>query len=311
MGETKRHHYVPQSYLKRFSFDGRKLHTFLIKKDCPKIISEENYSDYVKDISTVDVCVEKDFYSIDENNPNTPSTFKKLTLEKDFFQDNAEPTFQSIVDTFSSLAQQIIDDNVTIASIKITEEQRINLALSAFIQYYRVPRQRHSFDKINNFIKFHQKLHRQESNSSIENVKGMDVAFVHADKTFLNPFLWRSFYKKLSTYYMALRVSKNRNFFTSDNPVVIHNLAAKGHDIFEVNFYKDDFNLFFPLTPYLILEYYSPIAFPDAVYINDSISIVNTYYEDQVNKYQYINAEKFIFSFKNDFSLFLKPITNG
>ena len=60
-----------------------------------------------------------------------------------------------------------------------------------------------------------------------------------------------------------------------------------------------------------MLEYYNPTYFPEALKMNKTISIVDSKYENQVNKYQYINAEKFVFSYKNDFSLFLKPISNG
>ena len=65
--------------------------------------------------------------------------------------------------------------------------------------------------------------------------------------------------------------------------------------------------LLFRLTPNIILEYYNPSFFPDAIMMDKTISIVDSAYENQVNKYQYINAERFIFSPKNDFSLFLKP----
>ena len=116
------------------------------------------------------------------------------------------------------------------------------------------------------------------------------------------------FLQKILSYSLLLRVSDNGNFFTSDNPVVIHKLGVKGKDVFDVNFYRDDFSVFFPLTPNLMLEYYSPIHFPEAIKMNETISIVDVNYENQVNKYQYINAETFVFSYTNDFSLFLKPI---
>lgn len=60
-----------------------------------------------------------------------------------------------------------------------------------------------------------------------------------------------------------------------------------------------------------MLEYYSPTNFPEAIKMNDTISVVDVNYENRVNKYQYINAEKFVFSAKNDFSLFLKPINTN
>lgn len=84
-----------------------------------------------------------------------------------------------------------------------------------------------------------------EKGESVENIKGLDVAYTHADKTFLNMHLWNIFYHKISSYCLILRVSDNGNFFTSDNPVVIHKLGAKGKDALDVNFYQDDFNVFF------------------------------------------------------------------
>ena len=307
MGDTKRQHYVPQSYLKKFSFDGKRLHTFLKRKDSPKIITENNKSNYLKDVSTADVCVKKDFYSIDKTNPNNTSQLDKLALEKEFFQDYAEPKLVSVINTFEALAQKILDNNSTIADFHLTDELKKDLALSTYIQYYRTPRQRRNLDEINNIIKCSKKLSLIENGQNSNVVKGFDVAYTHANKTFLNPYLLRMFYQKVSSYCLLLRVSPNGNFFTSDNPVVIYKLGVKGKKSLDVNFYKDEFCIFFPLTHNLMLEYYCPYAFPDAIPLNNSISVVDKQYENQVNKYQYINAEKYVFSYKNDFSLFLIP----
>lgn len=308
MGRTKRQHYVPQSYLKRFSFDGTRLHTFLIKQGNSTTLTSGELKNFWKEISVSDVCVAKDYYTIDEQNaPNNNGTHA-MALEKDFFQDFAEPLLLDVIDTWERLATRILTDKYPVASIRFSEEQRINLALCAFIQYHRCPRIRHHVESVDTVIKLHHKLSRQEKGLPVDpNFKGLDVAFSHADKTYLNPYLWRMFYTKLSSYCLLLRVSDNGNFFTSDNPVVIHKLGAKGCDVFNVNFYTDDFSLFFPLTPNVMLEYYCPKVFPEALSMNDTISIVSEQYEEQVNKYQYINAEKFVFSPKNDFSLFIKP----
>ena len=218
-----------------------------------------------------------------------------------------EPKLSDVIESWEKLAQQILANNTPVASIRFTEKQRIDLALCAFIQYHRCPRARHDIEAVDTVIRHIHKISREKNGLQIDpNFKGIDIAFTHADKTFLNIYLWRQFFAKLSSYCLLLRVSNNGNFFTSDNPVVIHNLAAKGENVFNVNFYTDEFSLFFPLTPNLMLEYYNPNAFPDAVKLNDTISIVNKKYEEQVNKYQYINAEKFVFSPINDFSLFIK-----
>ena len=304
MGDTKRQHYVPRSYLKRFSFDGKKLHTFLLKKDIPHILTSDNLNQYWKDISLRDVCVTDNFYTIDESNHN--NGVKSMALEKDYFQNFVEPKLSSVINNIDNLATQIITEKRRIAPVNLSEEDRIGLALSAFIQYNRTPRQRHIIETINDIIIQYTKELKIKKGESIKDIKGLDVALIHANKTYLNMNLWSMFLKKISSYFFLLRVSDNGNFFTSDNPVVVHKLGVKGKDIFNVNFYQDDFNLFFPLTPNLILEFYSPIHFPEAIKMDNTISIVDVNYENQVNKYQYINAEKFVFSYTNDFSLFLK-----
>lgn len=301
MGQTKRQHYVPRSYLKRFSFDGKLLHTYFINQDTPSIPTENELRKVWRDVSISDVCLKKDYHTVRRHSEG--NEINPMVLEKDFFQDYAEPKFQSIIDTLDGIAQEFIKDRAKVASANVTTEQKLALIQSIFIQYHRSPRLRRPFEEINNFIK-----HWEASNG--KDALGMDVASTHADKTYINLFLFRVFATKLLDYSMLLRVSNNENFFTSDNPVVIHKLGTKGYDIFHVNFYKDEFSVFFPLTPYLMVEFYNPEAFPESLIMDGTISIVDREYENQVNKYQYINAEKTIFSYKNDFSLFLKNTTD-
>lgn len=309
MRRTKRQHYVPQSYLKRFSFDGTHLHTYIIKPKTSSLLNSTELKNLWKDISITDVCVAKDYYTIDEQNPANNKGTHAMALEKDFFQNFAEPKLNQVIEIFQNLAQKILTSKEKIASVRFTEQQKYELALCAFIQYNRSPRQRHSIEEVDKVIRLQHKLSCQERGLPIdEDFKGLDVAFTHADKTYKNPYLWRQFCSRLSSYCLLLRVSDNGNFFTSDNPVVVHKLGARGNDIFNVNFYQDDFNLFFPLTLNLILEYYNPIYCPEAIQLNESISLVSKEYERRVNISQYINAEKFVFSRTNDFSLFLKPI---
>jgi hypothetical protein len=110
MGDTKRQHYVPRTYLKHFSFDGKRLHTFLLGKDITSVITEENKNQFIKDISLSDVCVSQDYYTIDESNSNNNRGLKAMCLEKDFFQDFAEPKLTLIIKTFEELAHKILND---------------------------------------------------------------------------------------------------------------------------------------------------------------------------------------------------------
>lgn len=310
MGNTKRQHYVPRSYLKRFSFDGKCLHTFLIKKDFKELLSEDTLTKINKDISLADVCVEKDFYTLKSH--ALKNSINPLDLEKTFFKDYAEPKLKEVIDDFDNIAKSFLRGGKEIEHIDITFEQKFRLLQSAFIQYYRSPKFRKSFQGISNLIDFTYRLSRTKKGLPIdEELDKFDVSYTHANKTYANHYLFKSFLNKTLNYSLLLRVSDNSNFYISDNPVVIHKLGAKGKECLNVNFYVDEFSLFFPLTPYLILELYNPTYFPESISMNDTISIVHSEYENQVNKYQYINAEKFIFSYKNDFSLFLRPVNNG
>lgn len=290
MGDTKRQHYVPRSYLKRFSFDAKRLHTCLLNR-------KGNIQE-IKDISISAVCEKRNYYTIMQPNK---SGMAPLDLEKKFFQDYAEPKSKRIIDFFDSIAKDILQHNFKSESISITDEQKLALIQAVFIQYCRSPRSKNFFLNANEGFKLvHNEIFGLQDNTFI----GMDVTYNHAIKTYCNPVLFCYFANKLSNYSMLLRISNTGNFSTSDNPVVIHKLGSKGKDVLNVNLLRDDFSIFYPLTPYLMLEFYNPIAFPQAKKMNNTISIVDTKYQYQLNKYQYVNAERHIFSFKNDF-LFL------
>ena len=245
MGNTIRQHYVPRTYLKRFTFDGKRLHTFFIKENMPTIITEVNRKNFIKEVSLKDVCVSSNYYTIDESNSSNNRGLSAMSLEKDFFQNFAEPKLSSSIKTINEIAKQFIHDKQIILPLKYTYKHYYDLALCAFIQYHRSPRLRRPIEAIDSIIT---QILNKKSEGKIMTNKGLDIAFTHAEKTFLNLHLWNMFFQKISSYCMLIRYSENSNFFTSDNPVVIHKLGAKGKDIFNVNFYKDVLFVTFFLT---------------------------------------------------------------
>ncbi len=183
MGETKRQHYVPVSYLKRFSFDEKRLYTFLISNSCcePKGVT--------------DVCVSKKYYTL------SPETVKlgydPLMLEKKYFQNYAEPRLSQAIRTIENAVLDFQKHKVTSAYIDIPYETRLLLIEATFIQYYRSPRQRIVFENIGNAISCvceQIKNHRGLLSNDIPNP---DVPYIHAEKTFLNPYLLSAFVDKL------------------------------------------------------------------------------------------------------------------
>ena len=197
----------------------------------------------------------------------------------------AENKFKEIIDHFDDIAKKIIREKKDIEQIKITPEQKFRLLQSAFIQYYRTPRFKKIFQDISTVIDITHSLYKKGLPTEV-NIDKFDVSYAHANKTYANIYLFRAFLNKALNYSLLLRVSDNSNFYISDHPVVIHKLGVKGKDCLNVNFYEDEFSLFFPLTPYLILELYNPTYFPKSLHMNNTISIVNSEYENQVNKYK-------------------------
>lgn len=306
MGATRRQHYVPRCYLKRFSFDGKFVHTFLLNQVNSKVLSREDLMKVNKDLPISNICESKDYYTLKNQFENV----NPLMYEEAFFGKYAEPKLNSTIEIFDDLAKTILSEKTKIACFQITPEQKLDLLQSAFIQYFRTPKARRPFEEMNTIIKnINKASKRSKGQSGEDKIEGIDVAGNHARKTYMNLPLFSAFIKKTQNYLLLLRISENGNFFTSDNPVVIHKIGVRGKDILQVNIFQDEFSLFFPLTPYLILELYDPVVFPNSIGMNDTISIVDKKYENQVNRYQYVNAEKFVFSYKNDFSLFLKPYT--
>ena len=78
MGQTKRQHYVPRSYLKRFSFDGKLLHTYFINQDTPSIPTENELRKVWRDVSISDVCLKKDYHTVVRTPAGEPQ--RKLTV---------------------------------------------------------------------------------------------------------------------------------------------------------------------------------------------------------------------------------------
>jgi hypothetical protein len=304
MGETRRHHYVPRLYLKRFTYDGKHLHSFIIPDKQENV--ELDLAKSRRNLSVENVCVSKDFYRISPKlaNKNIPP----LSLEKNFFQDNAEKHFKRVLDILDKKALDVLENEEECKNVAlyvtqdITPELFLRIVQMTFIQYYRTTRSREKIEEINNLIK----ISLKKGSLLEDELIGLDVPYTHADKTFANVYLFRRFLQKLSNYSMIFRISPNRNFFTTDNPVVIHKLGTVGSDILDVNFYRDEFSVYFPLTPYLMLEFYNKDVFPNASKLDGTMTFVDIEYENKVNIYQYINAKKFVFSYKDDFSLFLK-----
>lgn len=272
MGNKKRHHYVPKCYLKNFSEDGIQIFTHIINSNRePKLISIN------------DVCVEKDFYTL-------PKEYQELGLKKDlieteFFCERIEPRFSKSISLIKGLRDVAYKHDGPIG-FDLGEKERISILYMLLIQYFRGPR--------------HKGIHSDGTTMN---------ALQHAYSTYANEVLMTSLVNKLNSNYWIIRVNPFNNFMTSDEPVVVidnQKMQRRGENFTKAKIGNKHTAVFFPLTYDIMLEIYDKEEFPEAQRVNNTVQTTNEEYQRRLNGYQYINATKFIFSYTQDFGLFIR-----
>ena len=138
----------------------------------------------------------------------------------------------------------------------------------------------------------------------------MDKAKIHAAQTFFNDELMAKLTHKLMSDNWIIRVHPNGDFYTSDNPVVVIDNDKLGRGVWEVKADIGEPNtaIFYPLTNEISVEIYDSTGFPETTKINDTVQFSNDDYTRTLNIYQYLNAERFVFSKEGKFDLFIREI---
>ena len=284
MGETRRHHYVPRCYLKYFSNNGRNINTFIIGRD-----------KMPESISMKDVCVSKDFYTITEI--SIEDGVCSNYIEKDHFEKQIEPQLDHTIRLFEGLKIKAIQEKQSIGYILPDLAERV-IAQLILNQYFRGPRARRMIiDELSQAL----------SKDELEN---LDIAKTHAAMTFLNEDLMERLTKKLLSDYWIIRIHPNGDFYTSDNPVVVIDNKQLGSGRWEVKADIGALNtaIFYPLTNEITVEIYDSAGFPEAMKVNKTVQFSNNDYTRTLNTYQYLNAERFVFSKEGKFDLFIREI---
>ena len=62
------------------------------------------------------------------------------------------------------------------------------------------------------------------------------------------------------------------------------------------------------LTNEITVEIYDSAGFPEAMKVNKTVQFSNNDYTRTLNTYQYLNAERFVFSKEGKFDLFIREI---
>lgn len=233
MSKPIRQHFIPRSYLNNFA-----------KKEDEKyfIYCKERKSDQIKPLSTKDICVNKNLYTI----PNTDDN--KFAIEN-FYADNIDGVFPEVYD--------IIKDK---SILKIDVETRQKIIKTSLSLFFRTPKflnfQNQLFEEViaNAFsrtnkdsltVLFHDEeltINRKEANQIIKERKEHNrIKFLSQHLEFYERLIKSKVADNLAVYH----INDNSEFITSDNPVIIRPYA----DITDPNFdSKEYYNR--PLNPF-------------------------------------------------------------
>lgn len=196
MGRTKRHHTVPQLYLRRFSDNGKQV--------CVRL----NH-DQIKRIGIRDICVKELFYDIDICSVSVPNDL----IETHFLANYAEKELCKHLGTL---------DNFNKYSNFCSITDKTEVAKSICIQYYRGQLFRRESQIFGDFrVAMLAKLFLGKDLNIHEKPKRNNAfSLEHAMETFMNEPYITSKAKALAHGHWKIIHSDHLHFITSDNPIV-------------------------------------------------------------------------------------------
>jgi hypothetical protein len=219
----------------------------------------------------------------------------------------------SVLDSLEEMGQSFASKNIDWAEFELTDDNKKVIADLIMTLYFRGPRLR----KVYNAIAEQKTRNVNElmSDMGVSAELKYDPVLFHAQNSYGNEALSIRNDTILSQQYWVFRYSENGNFMVSDNPVTfIDNEKMKQGVLFTKWVIGEHWSaLFFPISNKLLLEIYNKEDFPEGREVDGKIMKITTTYEDVVNGYQFLNADKHIFSYTGDFSLFnsIKTQHNG
>lgn len=223
-GENKRHHYVPQCYLKNFTSNGKSLWVYNKQKAENKI--------YQQAISNI--CCKDDFYSLEGIYSN------KLLIEKEYFSKNIEPIFSNMLNDIIQKGSKYLEDKIT--GLILTPEEKYQFAYLLSIQWLRTPYQRHkiydiSSDIMSQMIRiFKEGMAIETGNESIRDLDvrpGINPIIEQADIGYMNNDMLDSYATALSSNYWEFFITRGDYVYTSDFPITVKMHIPNARPFFE------------------------------------------------------------------------------
>lgn len=247
MSEPRKQHYVPQTYLRRFSVPNQKLQkVFTLHKDKNMIFLA----------SIRDTAAERHFYTME-------STHDKYQWENTYAE-VIEPVLDDVLTSIIIQSSSVLlRNNSTI----LNDELKLQLSISIINQLLRG---KHSRDYQHN-------LYTKFAPSIVQELRMLDVQFDASKERVISEFLEGSKYFKdisfdvtfrqgglekyvnilLRKSFVIYRITGEAEFITSDNPVMFMNSISLGVKPFSNGLSDDRTVVFFPISPKLLVAIYS------------------------------------------------------
>lgn len=295
-----RQHYIPKSYLKRFSDSEKSIYAY------DKLQSKEYPA------SLKSVCCEDDMYSISESyikdNQEFNENINRLSLEKDFFAEKIEPMLNESIEALDIIKEEWISGK---EYYHLQFGEKKELALHLLILFFRHPLLKDSI--IKDYIRIEKAnidiikcfLAKEENNESINDIEvniECENSVFHAQHTYMKFNELQIYADILAKNIWVFSVSEKDEFFTSDFPIIVdsHVKNVVPH-CFGLAQYGG--KLTFPFSPSLLLTIYDRGYFKakeedDCKFlIADDKEIIHN------NIHRYLYAQRHVFSKNKDFSI--------
>lgn len=248
MSEPIRQHYVPQTYLKHFSFDDNSPYKiYVLHKLKRKIISS----------NIRDAAVERHFYTVKKHEDN-------YVWEK-YYADNIEPLMDSVISKILKVCDSALLQNY--ASI-ITPEMEEQIAVVIIFQLLRGKHSRELERKIYNNALPSVMMHArelfgpfdEEKEKILQDFDNKDDYFklvsmeatlnIERIRKYVNILLQRSF--------VVFKILGDQEFVTSDNPVMFVDANSLDATPFKNGLALHSTVVYFPVSPKIIIAAYPP-----------------------------------------------------
>ncbi|POY39465.1 hypothetical protein C3L50_09790 [Flavobacterium alvei] len=306
--KNKKHHFIPQCYLRYFSNNRKSINIYSKKR---------NRSSPIQAISKT--ACEDYFYRIPEkfiaNLDN--QIFHPNFFEKEFFDDNIEKLLGPILKTIDCAVENWKTNKIENEVLQKSDKE-VFAGLIA-VQYLRLPNIRDLnwsfYTKSNNerldIVKSILSAEFPENKSFMETINlEIDEEYklvLHA-KTFANENLIYKLQDCILDKIWIFYVSNEDDFYTSDNPIIL-----KPHIGEQSSFYDEGVEIIFPISSSVLLTLWDKKHFEDKIFQDNKFNIINSKSKNEYNCYQYLFANDEVYSKNDNFKLIelLKYVNGG